>query len=108
MKSAPLFRSISEGRGVLRAPDARSIRRCDFEKMEVARRVFMCQIEIAALIHRCGFGKMAVVWRAFCALDRMSGRVIQRYGFGKMRLFGVPLYTWDVTGVNSIQRFRLG
>lgn len=83
MKSAPLFRILSEGRGVLRAPDARSIR-------------------------RCGFGKMAVVWRAFCALDRMSGRVIQRYGFGKMRLFGVPLYTWDVAGMNSIQRFRLG
>ena len=51
---------------------------------------------------------MAVVWRAFCALDRMSGRVIQRYGFGKMRLFGVPLYMWDVAGMNSIQRFRLG
>ena len=82
MKSAPLFRIVSEGRGVLRAPDARSIRRCDFKKMEVARRVFMCQIEIAASIHRCGFGKM--------------------------RLFGVPLYTWDVAGMNSIQRFRLG
>ena len=38
----------------------------------------------------------------------MSGRVIQRYGFGKMRLFGVPLYTWDVAGMNSIQRCTFG
>ena len=38
----------------------------------------------------------------------MSGRVIQRYGFGKRRLFGVPLYTWDVAGMNSIQRCTFG